>query len=426
MVINRDSYLKQLIDKQDNGMIKVITGLRRSGKSYLLYNLFRKYLLDNVTDEKHIIYLALDAEENKVYCDSSKLNEYLLSKISNEKEKYYILLDEIQMVDGFVPVLNGLLYKNNVDVYVTGSNSKMLSSDVSTEFRGRGDVIHLYPLTFKEYLKAYDGDKDDAWNDYVLYGGLPYILFCKSEEDKAEYLKNLYKETYLADIKERRNIKNEQLLNDILDVLSSQIGSLTNPTRLTNIINDRYLKDSKTKKVDLVNKNTIDSYIDYIEDCFLVNKSQRYDIKGNHYINSPYKYYYEDIGLRNARLNFRQIDDGHIMENIIYNELLSRRCNVDIGVVETFDRDNKGKTIRINYEIDFIVNKGAKKYYIQSVYQLNDDVKTNQEKKSLSHIGDSFKKIIIVKDNIKTRIDNDGIIIMGIYYFLLNENSLDD
>ena len=426
MKIKRTEYLDRLIDKQGNNMIKVITGLRRSGKSYLLYNLFRKYLLDNITDEKHIIYLALDAEENKKYWDSTKLNEFLLSKIENENEKYFILLDEIQKVIDFVPVLNGFLYKDNVDVYVTGSNSKMLSSDISTEFRGRGDVIHLYPLTFKEYLEAYDGDKDSAWNDYVLYGGLPYTLFCKTDEDKAEYLKNLYKETYLDDIKERRNIKNEQLLNDILDVLSSQIGSLTNPTRLTNIINDRYLVESKNKEEDLVNKNTIDSYLNYIEDSFLINKVQRYDIKGNHYINSPYKYYYEDIGLRNARLNFRQIDDGHIMENIIYNELLARRYNVDIGIVENYTNDKNGKTIRSNYEVDFIVNKGNKKYYIQSAYQLTDDEKTNQEKQSLRHIDDSFKKIIIVKDNIKIRIDNDGIITMGLYYFLLNENSIDE
>ena len=426
MEIKRDDYLRRLIDKQGNNMIKVITGLRRSGKSYLLYNLFRKYLLNNVTDEEHIIYLALDAEGNKKYWKSSDLNEYLLSKIKSDKEKYYILLDEIQKVDDFVPVLNGFLYKDNIDVYVTGINSKMLSSDISTEFRGRGDVIHLYPLTFKEYLDAYDGDKDEAWNDYVLYGGLPYILSCKTDEDKAEYLKNLYKETYLDDIKERHNIKNEQLLNDILDVLSSQIGSLTNPTRLTNIINDRYLKESKSKDEDLINKNTIDNYIRYIEDSFLINKTQRYDIKGNHYINSPYKYYYEDIGLRNARLNFRQIDDGHIMENIIYNELLARRYNVDVGIVETFDKDSIKKTTRVNYEVNFVVNRGAKKYYIQSAYHLTDDIKTNQEKKSLNHIGDSFKKIIVVKDNIKTRIDNDGIVTMGIYHFLLNENSLDE
>lgn len=426
MEIKRADYLKRLIDKQDNKMIKVVTGLRRSGKSYLLYNLFRKYLLENVTDDKHIIYLALDAEENKKYWDSSQLNEYLLSRIESDSEKYYILLDEIQKVDDFVPVLNGFLYKENVDVYVTGSNSKMLSSDIITEFRGRGDVIHLYPLTFKEYFEVYDGDKDDAWNDYVLYGGLPYTLFCKTEEDKAEYLKNLYKETYLADIKERKNIKNEQLLNDILDVLSSQIGSLTNPTRLTNIINNRYQNETKNKSEDLVNKNTIDSYIECIENAFLINKAQRYDIKGNHYINSPYKYYYEDIGLRNARLNFRQIDDGHIMENIIYNELLARRYNVDVGIVESFDKGDEEKTIRTNYEVDFIVNKGAKKYYIQSAYRLTDDNKTNQEKQSLTHIGDSFKKIIIVKDNIKTRIDNDGIITMGLYHFLLNKDSLDE
>ena len=418
MEIKRTNYLERLIEKRDNGMIKVITGLRRSGKSYLLDKIFRKYLLNNETDEKHIIYLALDAEENKKYWNPAELNKYLLSKIENNNEKYYILLDEIQKVNDFVPVLNGFLYKENIDVYVTGSNSKMLSSDISTEFRGRGDIIHVYPLTFKEYLEAYNGDKDEAWNDYVLYGGMPYTLYCKTDEEKIDYLKNLYKTTYLDDIKERRNIKNEQLLNDILDVLSSQIGSLTNPTRLTNIINNQYLKDSKNKNEELINKNTIASYIGYIEDAFLIKKVQRYDIKGNHYINSPYKYYYEDIGLRNARLNFRQIDDGHIMENIIFNELLSRRYNVDIGIVETYDKDKDNKTIRVNYEVDFVVNKGLKKYYIQSSYKLTNEDKTNQEKQSLIHIDDSFKKIIIVKDNIKTRIDNDGIVTMGLYHFL--------
>lgn len=425
MEIKREEYLKRLIDKQGNGMIKVITGLRRSGKSYLLYEIFRKYLLDHVTDKDHIIYLALDTKENEKYHDSEKLNEYLLENIKNEKEKYYVLLDEIQKVKDFVPVLNGLSYRKNVDVYVTGSNSKMLSSDISTEFRGRGDVVHLYPLTFKEYLEAYDGDKDDAWNDYVLYGGLPYTLLCKTEQDKAEYLKNLYDETYIVDIKERRKIKNEQALNDIIDVLSSQIGSLTNPTRLTNVINDKYLKEARSKE-EPVNKNTIENYIGYLEDAFLVNKVQRYDVKGNHYINSPYKYYYEDIGLRNSRLNFRQLDDGHIMENIIYNELIARRLNVDIGIVEAYGKNDKDKTVRNSYEVDFIVNKGAKRYYIQSAYQLSNDEKILQEKQSLRNINDSFKKIIIIKDNIKTRIDNDGIVTMGLYHFLLNKDSLDE
>ena len=424
MKIERQNYLQRLIEKQGNGMIKVITGLRRSGKSYLLNEIFKNYLLTNVTDNSHVIYLALDSKKNEKYLDSNELNKFLLSKIENEDEKYYVLLDEIQEVKDFVPVLNGLAYMRNVDVYVTGSNSKMLSSDISTEFRGRGDVIHLFPLTFAEYLEAYDGDRDDAWNDYVLYGGLPYTLFCKTEEDKADYLKNLYKETYIADIKEKRNIKNEDILNDVLNVLSSQIGSLTNPSRLTDIINDRYLKNNKQE--EQVNKVTIDNYIKFIEEAFLINKAERYNIKGNHYINSPYKYYYEDIGLRNARLNFRQLDDGHIMENIIYNELLFRRLNVDIGVVETFDKDESGKTIRTNYEVDFVVNKGAKRYYIQSAYQLNNESKLIQEKKSLRNINDSFKKIIIVRENIKTRIDNDGVITMGLFHFLLNENSLDE
>lgn len=425
MRIERQNYLQRLIDKQDNGMIKVITGLRRSGKSYLLNDIFKNYLLTNVTDANHVIYLALDSKKNEKYLDSTELNKYLLSKIENDDEKYYVLLDEIQEVKDFVPVLNGLAYMRNVDVYVTGSNSKMLSSDISTEFRGRGDVIHLFPLTFAEYLEAYNGDRDDAWNDYVLYGGLPYILFCKTDEDKSDYLKNLYKETYTADIKEKRNIKNEEVLNEIMNVLSSQIGSLTNPSRLTDIINDRHAKGYIDKE-NKVNKVTIDNYIQFLEEAFLINKVERYNIKGNHYINSPYKYYYEDIGLRNARLNFRQLDDGYIMENIIYNELLSRRLNIDIGVVEVFNKDKNGKTIRNNYEVDFVVNKGPKRYYIQSSYHMNNEDKITQEKKSLRNINDSFKKIIIVRDNIKTRIDNDGVITMGLFHFLLNKDSLDE
>lgn len=425
MRIERQNYLQRLIDKQDNGMIKVITGLRRSGKSYLLNDIFKNYLLTNVTDDNHVIYLALDSKKNEKYLDSTELNKYLLSKIENDDEKYYVLLDEIQEVKDFVPVLNGLAYMRNVDVYVTGSNSKMLSSDISTEFRGRGDVIHLFPLTFAEYLEAYNGDRDDAWNDYVLYGGLPYILFCKTDEDKSDYLKNLYKETYTADIKEKRNIKNEEVLNEIMNVLSSQIGSLTNPSRLTDIINDRHAKGYIDKE-NKVNKVTIDNYIQFLEEAFLINKVERYNIKGNHYINSPYKYYYEDIGLRNARLNFRQLDDGYIMENIIYNELLSRRLNIDIGVVEVFNKDKNGKTIRNNYEVDFVVNKGPKRYYIQSSYHMNNEDKIMQEKKSLRNINDSFKKIVIVRDNIKTRIDNDGVITMGLFHFLLNKDSLDE
>ena len=425
MRIERQNYLQRLIDKQDNGMIKVITGLRRSGKSYLLNDIFKNYLLTNVTDANHVIYLALDSIKNEKYLDSTELNKYLLSKIENDDEKYYVLLDEIQEVKDFVPVLNGLAYMRNVDVYVTGSNSKMLSSDISTEFRGRGDVIHLFPLTFAEYLEAYNGDRDDAWNDYVLYGGLPYILFCKTDEDKSDYLKNLYKETYTADIKEKRNIKNEEVLNEIMNVISSQIGSLTNPSRLTDIINDRHAKGYIDKE-NKVNKVTIDNYIQFLEEAFLINKVERYNIKGNHYINSPYKYYYEDIGLRNARLNFRQLDDGYIMENIIYNELLSRRLNIDIGVVEVFNKDKNGKTIRNNYEVDFVVNKGPKRYYIQSSYHMNNEDKITQEKKSLRNINDSFKKIVIVRDNIKTRIDNDGVITMGLFHFLLNKDSLDE
>ena len=425
MKIKREKYLQRLIDKQGNRMIKIITGVKHSGKSYLLSEIFKNYLINNGTPEDHIIYLTLDTKSNEKYLNSEVLNNYLLEHVKNNNEKYYVLLDEIQKCDDFVPVLNELAYMKNVDVYVTGSNSKMLSSDISTEFRGRGDVIHLYPLTFKEYLEASEMDKDDAWNEYVLYGGLPYTLFCKTDDEKSDYLKSLYNETYMIDLKERRKIKDEQLMNDIMDVLSSQIGSLTNPTRLTNIINNNYKKDN-SKLSKTVSNETVEKYINYLEEAFLISKTRRYDIKGNSYINSPYKYYYEDIGLRNSRLNFRQLDDGHIMENIIYNELISRRLNVDVGVVETFEKNSNDVTTRKKYEVDFIVNKGAKKYYIQSAYQLSGDKKIEQEKNSLRNIDDSFKKIIVVKDNIKTRIDNDGIVTMGLYYFLLNENSLDE
>ena len=423
MEIKREKYLQKLIDKQDNGMIKVITGLRRSGKSYLLDPLFKNYLVESGVKEDHIIYLALDTESNKKYHNPKVLNNYLLEHIKNNNEKYYVLLDEIQNCKDFAPVLNELIYMKNVDVYVTGSNSKMLSSDISTEFRGRGDIIHLYPLTFKEYLEATSMDKDDAWNEYVLYGGLPYILNCHTDEEKSDYLKQLYKETYMIDLKERRKIKDEQLMNDIIDVLSSSIGSLTNPSRLTNIINNNYKNGNQSKKVS---NETVEKYISYLDDAFLISKASRYNVKGNNYINSPYKYYCEDIGLRNSRLNFRQLDDGHIMENIIYNELISRRLNVDVGVVETFEKNKDDVTTRRKYEVDFVVNKGAKRYYIQSAYQLSGDKKIEQEKRSLRNIDDSFKKIIIVKDNIKIRIDNDGIVTMGLFYFLLNENSLDE
>lgn len=414
--IKRDYYLNQLIKKQGNGQIKVITGIRRSGKSYLLNKLFKNYLINNKVDNKHIIYMSFETKENEKYKNSDLLLLFLKSQIT-DKKKYYFLLDEIQEVDDFVPVLNSLIHIENVDVYVTGSNSKLLSKDVLTEFRGRGDEIHVYPLSFSEYVSAYGEDLDKAYESYSLYGGLPFLFSLDDDKDKMLYLKNLIKETYIKDIIERNSINNKNDLDELLEVIASTSSSLTNPSKLANTFNSE-------KKSNISNK-TVDKYLEYFENAFIINKVQRFDIKGKKYIGSPYKYYFEDIGIKNAILNFRQIDDGSIMENIIYNELLRRNYSVDIGVVETNERNKSGQNIKPKYEVDFIVNLGNKKYYIQSAYQMNNEEKISQETKSLRNIYDSFKKIIIVKDNIKTRIDENGIITMGLYDFLLNENSLD-
>ncbi len=414
--IKRDYYLNQLIKKQGNGQIKVITGIRRSGKSYLLNKLFKNYLINNKVDNKHIIYMSFETKENEKYKNSDLLLLFLKSQIT-DKKKYYFLLDEIQEVDDFVPVLNSLIHIENVDVYVTGSNSKLLSKDVLTEFRGRGDEIHVYPLSFSEYVSAYGKDLDKAYESYSLYGGLPFLFSLDDDKDKMLYLKNLIKETYIKDIIERNSINNKNDLDELLEVIASTSSSLTNPSKLANTFNSE-------KKSNISNK-TVDKYLEYFENAFIINKVQRFDIKGKKYIGSPYKYYFEDIGIKNAILNFRQIDDGSIMENIIYNELLRRNYSVDIGVVETNERNKSGQNIKPKYEVDFIVNLGNKKYYIQSAYQMNNEEKISQETKSLRNIYDSFKKIIIVKDNIKTRIDENGIITMGLYDFLLNENSLD-
>ena len=412
--INRDFYLNKLIKKDGNGQIKVITGLRRCGKSYLLKNIFYKYLLKN-NDEKHVIYIPLDIKENENLLDGNMFIKYVKSLIK-DKKKYYLLIDEVQLMDDFVPILNTFLYTENVEVYVTGSNAKLLSKDIVTEFRGRGDVIHVYPLSFSEYYKECGKDKYEAYEEYSIYGGLPLILSFDTDEEKSEYLKELFKETYIRDIIEKNNIENIEELNELLNVISSQIGSLTNPLNLQN-------KFKSEKKIDITDK-TISTYLEYFMDAFLINKASRYDVKGKKYINSPYKYYFEDVGLRNARLNFRQVDKGHIMENIIYNELLRRGYNVDVGVVEVNITDENGIRTKPQYEVDFICNQGSKRIYIQSAFEMNNQLKQNQEKKSLVNIDDSFKKIIIVGDVSKPRMDEDGIITMGIYYFLLNEDSL--
>ncbi len=407
--IKRDFYLNQLIKKDGNGMIKVITGIRRSGKSYLLKKIFYKYLLKN-NDKNHIIYIPLDIKENEHLLEGTTFINYVKSLIK-DKKKYYLLIDEVQMMDDFVPVLNTFLYEDNIEVYVTGSNAKLLSKDIVTEFRGRGDEIHIFPLSFSEFMSVYEGDKYEGYEEYSIYGGLPYTLSLKTDSEKSNYLKKLFEETYINDIIERHKIDNIEELNELLNIISSQIGSLTNPLNLQNAF-------KSIKGLNLSDK-TISKYLDYFEEAFLINKVERYDIKGKKHINSPYKYYFEDIGLRNARLNFRQIDNGYIMENIIFNELLRRGYNVDVGVVTVNENGKKPQ-----YEVDFVCNEGSKKIYIQSAYKMLNDIKEIQERKSLVNINDSFKKIIIVNDMSKPRIDDTGIIVMGIYYFLLNEDSL--
>ena len=409
--IKRDLYLNKIINRRENGLIKIITGIRRCGKSYLLDPLFKNYLLADGVKEDHIIKLELDRVENEKYRDSKALNEYIRSLIK-DKDMYYVILDEIQLVKGFEFVLNGLLYEKNIDVYVTGSNSKFLSSDIITEFRGRGDQIKVNPLSFAEFLSAFNGDKYEAWNEYVTYGGMPLILSKKNDEEKSQYLKELFEQTYIKDIVERNNIQRIDILDSLINMLASSVGSLTNPQKIFDTF-----KSKGEKELSL---NTINSYIADIEDSFIVNKSTRYDIKGKKYIQTPQKYYFSDIGLRNARLNFRQQEENHLMENIIYNELLIRGYNVDVGVVVVRE---EGK--RKQLEVDFVCNLGNKRYYIQSALNLDTKEKAIQESRSLNNIGDSFKKIIVVKDNIKLWRTDDGIVIMGIQEFLLNKDSLD-
>ena len=409
--IKRNIYLNRLINKSQNGLIKIVTGIRRCGKSYLLDPIFKNYLISIGVKEDHIIKLEFDKLKNEKYRDAKSLDEYIHSNIK-DNDMYYIILDEIQLVEGFEFVLNGLLYEKNVDVYVTGSNSKFLSSDIITEFRGRGDQIRVNPLSFSEYYSVYKGDKYDAWNEYITYGGMPLILSKKNDEEKAQYLKDLFEQSYIKDIVERNNIQRVDILDALINMLASSVGSLTNPQKIYDTF-----RSNGEKELSL---NTINAYIKAIEDSFIVNKSNRYDIKGKKYIQTPQKYYFSDIGLRNARLNFRQQEENHLMENVIYNELLTRGYNVDIGVLEI-----REKAIRKQVEVDFVCNLGSKKYYIQSSLNLDTDEKIKQETKSLNNIGDSFKKIIIVKDNIKLWRNEEGIVIMGIQEFLLNKDSLD-
>ena len=416
MDIKRDKYLKDLINRMNNGMIKVVTGIRRCGKSYLIFEIFKNYLLDQGVLESHIITIELDQRRDRKYRDPDIILDYIESCIV-DKEQYYILLDEVQMLNEFEEVLNSLLHIKNVDIYVTGSNSKFLSKDVITEFRGRGDEIHIYPLTFKEFMQVYEGDMYHGWAEYIVYGGLPLTVTMKTEEQKIHYLTKLFDETYLKDIIERHHIEKSQELEDLVNILASAIGSLTNVPKI----------EATFKSViqSNISANTIRQYIEYLEDAFVVNKANRYNVKGRKYIGTPVKYYFEDVGLRNARLGFRQIEETHIMENIIYNELRSRGYSVDVGVVEKRGISKDGKAERVQLEIDFVANLGSKRYYIQSAFGMQTEEKQAQEKASLINVNDSFKKIIIVKDVVSVTRDETGITTMSIYDFLLKENSLE-
>ena len=409
--IKRDVYLNKIIEKRENGLIKIITGIRRCGKSYLLDPLFKNYLLESGVKEDHIIKLDLDERKNNKFLDPDQLDQYIRDLIK-DNDQYFLILDEIQKVEDFESVLNGFLHISNLDVYVTGSNSKFLSSDIITEFRGRGDEVRIHPLSFSEFYSAFNGTKEEAWEQYTVYGGLPRILSFKNEVEKSEYLKNLFEKTYLDDIVERNNVQRVDVLDAVVNILASSIGSLTNPNKLSNTFESSGFKD--------VSVNTITSYINYLQDSFLIEKATRYDVKGKKYIQTPYKFYFSDIGLRNCRLNFRQQEETHIMENIIFNELLYRGYNVDVGVVEIREGDDKKQV-----EVDFVCNQYNKRYYIQSALSLPTREKTIQEERPLMNIPDNFKKIIVVKDDIKSWISEEGISIVGLKEFLLNPNSMD-
>ncbi len=432
MLIERKRYLEKLIAKRENGLVKVITGLRRCGKSVLLFDIYRNWLIEDGVSEDHIIELALDDLAGARYRNPVELDKYVRSRIL-DNEMYYVFLDEIQMVSeirnpyvddpnariGFIDVLLGLMKIKNVDLYVTGSNSSMLSSDIMTTFRGRGDEIRVYPLTYSEFCSAYQGDRQSAWREYMTYGGMPYVMSLSTHEEKSRYLKDLFSRTYLTDVLEHNRILNERdVLDDLLNIVSSSVGSLTNPRKLA--------ASFQSVKQVKISANTISRYLDMFEDAFILSKAYRYDIKGKKYMETPLKYYFTDVGLRNARLNFRQQEENHIMENVIFNELMVRGFDVDVGVVEYSHCDVSGKKVRSQLEVDFIANKGNQRAYIQSALTVADEEKRQQEINSLVRTGDSFKKIVIVKDDVIPWYDENGIFYIGIENFLLNEGALDN
>ncbi len=430
MEIRRDFYLEKLIKRKHNGLIKVITGIRRCGKSYLLNNLFYHHLLDSGIDPDHIIRFAFDSaedlfligesliriEKEKRGVDPEKFMAYIRSQITDDK-MYYLLLDEIQMMDCFEAVLNGYLRRENLDIYVTGSNAKLLSKDIATEFAGRGDEVPMYPLSFAEFMSVYQGDPYRGLPEYMLYGGIPIVVLREDAADKAAMLENLFREIYIRDITQRNRVKNVGELEDLLNILSSGIGSLTNPEKLKNTF--------KTRKKSKITSATIKKYLGYFEDSFLISSAQRYDIKGKAYIETPKKYYFSDLGLRNARINFRQFEQTHAMENVIYNELCRRGYRVDVGVVPVSEKDTNGKTVRKQLEVDFVCNLGSARYYIQSAYSLPDEAKRTQEIRPFRKIDDSFKKIVVTKDIVPPYYDEYGILTINIYDFLLDPKCLE-
>ena len=416
MEIKRDRYLEDLKDRMHNGMIKVVTGIRRSGKSYLVFTIFKKYLINEGVNEDHIIEMEFDKIENAKYRDPYTLLDFVKEQIK-DKEDYYVFLDEVQMLEDFEEVLNSLLHIKNLDIYVTGSNSRFLSSNVLTEFRGRGDEVHVYPLTFQEAMQNYKGDIYHGWAEYVTYGGLPLVWGMRTDQQKIKYLTDLFEKTYISDIIDRNGIEKTEELEALLNVLASAVGSFTNPTKI-----EATLKSVLKSKIS---RNTIVQYIEYLKDAYIINEANRYDVKGRKYIGTPLKYYYEDLGLRNARLGFRQMEETHLMENAVYNELLSRGYAVDVGVVETRKRNQEGKQEKRKLEIDFVANMGSRRYYIQSAFQIPDQEKERQEKESLNNVDDSFKKIVLVKDVVKISRDEKGIVTMSIYDFLMDKDSLE-
>lgn len=416
MIIKREKYLQELLSLQGNGLIKVITGMRRCGKSYLLFDIFVSQLIEQGVRPDHIVKVDFEDYKNKDLRDPDRLYAYVESCIK-DTEQYYLLLDEVQLLHSFEDVLNGFLRKPNVDIYVTGSNARFLSKDIITEFRGRGYEIKMYPLCFREYMTAFSGSPQAGLNEYMLYGGLPQILSFTAEEQKVNFLKRLFAETYLTDIKERYDIRRDGDLEEIIDIIASSIGALTNPNKLMNTF--------RSEKKSPISYDTIKDYLDYLCDAFLVERATRYDIKGKHYVNSPYKYYFTDLGLRNARINFRQFEKSHLMENLVYNEMRVRGYNVDVGVVPTVRTNAEGKRQRALLEVDFVCNLGSRRYYLQSAYRMESAEKVEQESASLLKVDDSFKKIIIVGEECPITRNQQGITTIGIYDFLLRENALE-